>query len=182
MLSSCAPSKPVVKGKTFSVLITDMNARVDWGADDISKEIKRRTGVELDIEIIDTDMKTKLASMKSLDEYPDMIFSVDNDIISQMASQDLLVPLDKYITPDTNIHRIFGDDLKYMRSETDGMIYGVNRAYQAKPSNSDALIFVQYAVLEHFGYPDVRNMTLDELHVMLSDYKNEFKYINNTDT
>ena len=179
LFSSC---NEIDEELTFTVLFTDINAKIAWGNDEISKEIKRRTGVNLEIEVINTDTTSKIDKMIKQDNLPDMIFSVDNDIISELANKNLLYSIDEYITPDTNIYKIFGDDLKYMSSETDGKIYGVNRQYKGVTSYSDATFFIQYAVLEYFNYPDLNNLTLDDYYNMLDEYKKEFKYINNEET
>lgn len=164
---------------TFKVLITDPNARVVWGMDEVSKRIMRETNVKLDIEILQTDLSTKIDSMILKNEYPDMLLSIDNDAVSRLIKADALQPLDDYLNDGgENIKAVFGSDLDNMRSNIDGKIYGFNREHNAISSFADANFFVQYEVLKDAGYPDLTNMTLAKLSEILDNYAKKYPFIN----
>lgn len=168
---------------TFKVLITDSNARVSWGTDEVSKRIMQKTNVKLDIEILQTDLSTKIDSMILKNEYPDMLLSIDNDAVSSLIKADALEPFDEYLqSGGDNIKAVFGNDLDNMRSNIDGKIYGFNREYKAVSPYPDANFFIQYEVLKDAGYPDLENMTLAQLKEILNNYIKKNPFINGQKT
>jgi putative aldouronate transport system substrate-binding protein len=166
--------KPIT---TFSVLFTDPNAKVNWGLDPISREITKQTGIALDIEVLSTDLNSRINTMIASNTYPDIILSLDNYSLAELIEAKALVPLDDYIEPyGNNIKSVFGDDLDKMRNGIDNKIYGFNREYKDIPSNSDSTFFVQYNLLIENNYPEIN--TLDELFELMLAYKEAHPTVN----
>lgn len=166
---------------TFSALI-DLRNNPNWGEDDIFFEIVKRTGVFLEPVSLSGDSGATTKIMLASKNYPDLMLSVNNNVVSMFAEAGALVSLDDYIsTRSSNIIQVFGDNLNKMRYNGDGAIYGVNREYKEQNNNvSNAIFNVQYEVLAEFGYPEIR--TLDELYEYLLAYKKLYPEINGQPT
>ena len=163
---------PAAKSIEFSALI-NCNSDVKWGQGLISRQITKLTGVSLDFVYPAGSGENTAKIMLASDTYPDLLLSVDNNIISMYAQAGVLVPLDAYIYAGSgNILRTFGKDLDKMRYNGNGAIYGVNRNYKEITSASNAIFNIQYALLEEFGYPELK--TLDDLYGYLLEYKNRY--------
>lgn len=166
---------------TFTALLTDRNAKVKWGKDPVSREITKKTGVTLELEILKGNLIEKMGVMLASDSYPDILFSVTNEVVAKFSEAGALYPLDDYIDDyGGNIKEVFGEDLAIMRTEWDGKIYGFNRKYKGISSRSDAVFHVQYHMLMEYGYPKIK--TLDDLYSLMKSYKEKYPQYNGMDT
>ncbi len=158
--------KPV----TFTALLSDSNARINWDKSEICNEITKRTGIKLDLEILKGDLSSKVSTMIASGSYPDILLSIDNDSVSLLAEANALFPLDQLIeSKGTNIRKVFGDDINFMKNVTDNKIYGLNREYKGISARSEAMFFVQYDMLIKAGAPKIK--TLDDLYNLMKNYK-----------
>lgn len=166
---------------TFTALYTYNSYEQEWGEQLISQEITKKTGVTLDLWRLPGSQTEALSVLLSSNNFPELLLSVDNSVVASYADAGKLVALDGYIDEyGDNITEIFGDDINKMRYAGDGNIYGFNRAYQEVLSYSNALFNVQYALLEEYNYPEIN--TLDELAVLIADYKQKYPEINGSET
>lgn len=186
MLSSCS-STPVsappekVKPITFTALLSDTNAKIDWDTNPVCQEITKRTGVKLELEILSGDLSTRINTMIASGSYPDIILSIDNDNVARLEEANALISLDEYISNyGVNINKIFGKDIYMMRSEKDGKVYGLNSRYKEEAAQSNSLFHIQYDMLISAGYPKLK--TLDDLYKLMAEYKSKHPTFNGLKT
>lgn len=181
-----SPDNPV----TLSVWITTTQAAP--AADNkISKLIKDKLGVTLNYEtIVPDNAEQKIGVMLAGGEYPDLIGTTDQN--ARFVTGNALIPLDDYIKPgvaDTLYEHI---EPYWNRVATDGgsgkhiyVIPNYNRFYgeiTGGTNFSASGFWIQKAVLEDAGYPDVSNMTLEKYFKLIEDYVKKYPTIDGQPT
>jgi putative aldouronate transport system substrate-binding protein len=121
----------------------------------------------------------RIGTMLAGGDYPDIIAQSEQN--ADMIKGGAFVNLDSLLAsgnyPLLAEHVRVNSKIRWTGGEVADGIYilpNYNRFYggnpEQKPSNANAF-FIQKAVLEDLGYPDLSNMTLDTYFGMLRDYK-----------
>jgi len=147
----------------------------------IAEEITRLSGVSLTLQRPVGGADVTIPLMTASGDYPDLIFGkgVGTD---QLMEAGALVRLDDYIENSTYAKDFYGSLLGRMRySEENPHFYtiGTYPIYDPmwEPSSE---MGVQLAVLEHFGYPQIR--TIHDVERLIVDYIAEFPEIDGRPT
>ncbi|MHB8062643.1 MAG: extracellular solute-binding protein [Ruminiclostridium sp.] len=181
-----SPDKPV----TLSIWITTVQAAP--AADNkISKLIKDKLGVTLNYEtIVPDNADQKIGVMLAGGDYPDLIGTTDQN--ARFITGKALISLDDYIKP--GVANTLYEHVKpyWNRISTDGgdgkhiyVIPNYNRFYgdiTGGTNYSASGFWLQKAVLEDAGYPDVSNMTLDKYFKLIEDYVKKYPTIDGQPT
>lgn len=131
-------------------------------------KMEEELGIDLQIEVVSGISKEeKMATMIASEDYPDIMFRVDERMIEAGA----LLPLDELLESDgQNVLSAWGSSLNKLRYPGDSKVYWI-----ASPKNrpeeiadAGACLLVQYDVLEKLGYPEIK--TLDDLYEAITDY------------
>ena len=147
----------------------------------VALEITALTGVELTYERPVGGADVMIPLMIAASVYPDLIYGKSTGS-KQLLEANVLLKLDDYIDNSTYLKDFYGDLIGRMRAgEADPHIYSVGAypIYDPKWQPSSE-IGIQLAVLEEFGYPDVR--TIYEIEPLLIDYKEKYPEIDGRPT
>ncbi len=169
-----SPDNPV----TLSTWITTNNAAP--AADNkITKLLKDKLGVTISYELITPDnADQKIGVMLAGGEYPDLIGT--GDLNSRFVTGNALIPLDDYLKDGKA--DILYDYVKpyWNRLAYDGgqgkhiyILPNYNRYYgeiTGGVNYSTSGFWIQKAVLEDAGYPDLTNMTLEKYFSLIENY------------
>jgi len=147
----------------------------------VALEITRLTGVELTFERPVGGADVMIPLMTAAGNYPDLIYGKGTGS-NQLLEAGALLRLDDYIDNSRYIKDFYGTLLGRMRvSEADPHIYTVGAYGVSNPSwEPSSEMGIQLAVLEEFGYPDVR--TIYEVETLLVDYKELYPEIDGRPT
>jgi putative aldouronate transport system substrate-binding protein len=159
----------------------------------IIKKIQDELGVTLDImQYSSGDQITQNQLLVASEDYPDIIAqsdSVNAEVIKGGALIDLQPLLNSGNYPLLAEHvRTNLAKLLWTGADAPAGLYvlpNYNRFYgrnpETKPSNINGF-FIQKAVLEYLGYPDLSNMTLEKYFGMIREYKEAFPEIDGAPT
>lgn len=144
-------------------------------ADDnpVIQKITELTGVTLKFEFLVGDLDQKLGTMIAGGDYPDVIFA--GDAATKLMDAGAFIPLEEEIPKYPNLNAMYGDVLKYL-TQADGHVYNMeiygtflNDVTEVAPPFECAIgFYIQKAVLEEAGYPEIH--TLDEYFQVIEDY------------
>lgn len=144
-------------------------------ADDnpVIQKITELTGVTLKFEYLVGDLDQKLGTMIAGGDYPDIIFA--GDAATKLMDAGAFIPLEDEIPKYPNLNAMYGDVMKYL-TQADGHVYNMEiyGTFQndvtevAPPFGCSIGFYIQKAVLEEAGYPEVH--TMDEYFKLIEDY------------
>ncbi len=177
-----ASGLPVLSPDNPVTLSTWITSALPAPADDnkITKLLKDKLGVTLEYEIIvpdNADQKTGV--MLAGGEYPDLVGAVD--LNARFILGGALIPLDDYLTEDKakNLYEHVKPYWKRMSFDAgDGnkhiyIIPNFNRFYgdiTGGTAYGASGFWLQKAVLEDAGYPNLDNMTLEKYFELIENY------------
>lgn len=147
----------------------------------IYKMIKDKTGASFKFEFLAGDIDQKLGVMIAGSDYPDMMTGN-----VKLTAAGAYIPLEDLIEEHApNLKKHYEKYWNMMKDPNDGHIYilpnyGVYNADPASTWYSGPAFWVQKAVLEEAGYPQVK--TLDEYFDLLKNYKEKHPTIDGTPT
>ncbi len=139
----------------------------------VIKKIQELTGVTLEFEFLVGDLDQKLGVMIAGGDYPDVIFA--GDAATKLMDAGAFIPLEDEIPKYPNLNARYGKVINDLK-QADGHMYNMEiYGY----FNSDVVeeapvyecgigFYIQKAVLEEAGYPEIR--TLDEYFKLIEDY------------
>ena len=187
LLTACA-TKNTVTGikndgqKHFSVFISGTSEEASDN-NKIFKKIKDELGYTFDCEYLVGNNDEKVGVMIAGGDYPDIVSCSDNKFVQAGA----LVPLDDYISEEKtpNLYKHIGDRWNEFSYQEDGHLYvipnyGIYNGEQDDGFYQGAAFWMQKAVLEDAGYPEVK--TLDQYFKIIEDYKAKYPVINGVST
>lgn len=167
-----APMEDADDPITYTVFVRDPGVAP---ADDnpVIKKIQELTGVTLEFEFLVGDLDQKLGVMIAGGDYPDVIFAGDS--ATKLMDAGAFIPLEEEIPKYPNLNARYGQVMDYLKQE-DGHMYNMEMYGYF---NSDVVeeapvyecgigFYIQKAVLEEAGYPEVR--TVDEYFKLIEDY------------
>ncbi len=169
-----SPDKPV----TLSTWM--ISAQTAPSADNkISKLLKDKLGVTLSYEIITPDnADQKIGVMLAGGEYADLMGTTDQN--ARFITGNALIPLDDYLKPGVANNLYEHVKPYWNRIAYDGgsgkhiyVLPNYNRFYgeiTGGTNFSASGFWLQKAVLEDAGYPDLSNMTLEKYFKLIEDY------------
>ena len=170
-----ADSSENVETIKFTFFDEDANRDRPWNTA-IALEITRLTGVELELirPVGGADVTIPLWTASG--EYPDLIYGKGTGT-TQLLDANALIRLDDYIENSTWAKDFYGTLLGRMRvSEENPHFYTVGAYPISQPNwEPSSEMGVQLAVLEHFGYPEIR--TIHDVEQLIVDYIAEFPEI-----
>ncbi|MDR1703541.1 MAG: extracellular solute-binding protein [Clostridiales bacterium] len=159
----------------------------------ISALLKERLGVTLEYDITTPDLQDqRIGVMLAGGNLPDILGPTD--INARMVNGGALLRLDDYLDsgdyPNLAAHvEPYRKKLSWTGGGVEDGLYifpNYNRFYGDPPLLSGDYMgtgfFIQKAVLEHFGYPDLENMTLERYFGFIEDYMAEFPEIDGQQT
>jgi len=156
-------------------------------ADDnpVIRRITELTGVTVKFEFLAGDLDQKLGVMIAGGDYPDIIFA--GNAGTKLRDAGALIPLEDEIPQYPNLNAMYGQVLKYL-TQADGHVYDMelygpfqNDVTEESPAFECALgFFIQKAVLEEAGYPQIR--TVDDYFEIIEDYKEKYPEIDGVKT
>ena len=157
---------------TYTIFVRDPGVAP---ADDnpVIKKIQELTGVTLKFEYLVGDLDQKLGVMIAGGDYPDAIFA--GDAATKLMDAGAFIPLEDEIPKYENLNAMYSQVMDYLTQEDGHMynmeIYGTmkNDVTKNAPGFECGLgFFVQKAVLEEAGYPQIH--TVDEYFQIIEDY------------
>lgn len=177
--ASCGDDNKAAEMKTeFSVYITSIDERP---TDDnkLLAKIEKELGYTFEFEYM-TGNETEFAGIMIAEgSYPDIVSCGDNTFVQAGA----LVPLDDYISEEKtpNIWNHIKDCYNKLCYEGDGHLYvipsyGIFKGEETAAVYQGPAFWIQKAVLEEAGYPEVR--TLDQYFELIEVYKEKHPTIN----
>lgn len=140
-------------------------------------KIQELTGVTLKYEYLVGDLDQKLGVMMAGGDYPDLIFAGDS--ATKLMAAGAFIPLEDMLPNYPNLWAMYKDTIEQQKQE-DGHVYQLemytylkNDDITSAPPIFEAGIgfFVQKAVLEWAGYPEVK--TLDQYFDIIEGYMAE---------
>lgn len=151
----------------------------------VIKKIQELTGVTLKFEFLVGDLDQKLGVMIAGGDYPDVIFA--GDAAPKLMDAGAFIPLEDEIPKYPNLSAMYSPTMDYLKQE-DGHVYNMeiygiiqNDVAQAGPTFECGLgFYIQKAVLEEAGYPEVR--TVDDYFKIIEDYMKKYPEIDGVKT
>ena len=139
----------------------------------VIQKITELTGVTIKFEFLVGDLDQKLGVMIAGGDYPDVIFA--GDAGSKLRDAGAFIPLEEEIPKYPHLNAMYGNVLKYL-TQADGHVYDMeiygtfqNDVTEVAPPFECALgFYIQKAVLEEAGYPEVK--TVDDYFKIIEDY------------
>lgn len=140
-------------------------------------KIEELTGVTLKFEYLVGDLDQKLGVMMAGGDYPDLIFAGDS--ATKLMAAGAFIPLEDKLPNYPNLWAMYKDTLEEQKQD-DGHVYQLemytylkNDGITEAPPIFEAGIgfFIQKAVLEWAGYPEVK--TLDQYFDLIAGYMAE---------
>lgn len=157
----------------------------------ITKLIKDRLGVTISYEIITPDnADQKIGVMLAGAEYPDLMGTTD--LYARFITGGALIPLDDYLKP--GVADVLYEHVApyWNRLAYDGgagkhiyVLPNYNRFYGEITGGihfGASGFWIQKAVLEDAGYPDLSNMTLEKYFKLIEDYMKKYPTIDGQPT
>lgn len=181
-----SPDNPV----ELSIWITT-NQAAPAADNKLTKLLKDKLGVTLNYEIITPDNQDqKIGVMLAGGEYPDLIGATDQN--ARLVTGGAYIPLDDYLKPEAADALYEHVKPYWNKIAYDGgqgkhiyQIPNYNRYYgeiTGGTNYSASGFWIQKAVLEDAGYPDLTNMTLEKYFKLIEDYKNKYPTIDGQET
>lgn len=174
--SSAAPSEKPKDKVTFTFWNGVANAPdANMNENTIGKILEDQTGVNIKMEHLVGDLKTKVGTMIAAGEYPDIL---DPDAgIDQLLDAGAFIPLNDLIDKYENVKKVYGPYLNRMKA-ADGNIYFLPFStqvgeFQPDPNINQGAFWIQRRVLKEAGYPKLT--TLDEYLKLIEDFVNKHK-------
>ena len=171
-----SPDNPV----TLSLWLTT-NHSAPASDNKLTKLLKDKLGVTLIYEIITPDnADQKTGVMLAGGEYPDLIGATDNN--ARFITGGALIPLDDYLKPgvaDILYEHVkpYWNRMAFDAGDGSGkhiyILPNYNRYYgdiTGGTNYSASGFWIQKAVLEEAGYPDLSDMTLEKYFKLIEDY------------
>lgn len=181
-----SPDKPV----TLSVWLTT-NYAAPASDNKITRLLKDELGVTLNYEIITPDnADQKIGVMLAGGEYSDLMGTTDQN--ARFITGNALIPLDDYLKE--GVADLLYEHVKpyWNRLSYDGgkgkhiyILPNYNRYYgeiTGGTNYSASGFWIQKAVLEDAGYPELSNMTLDKYFKLIEDYVKKYPTIDGQPT
>ena len=167
---------------TFYVFDCSLNKQYDDFLSPVAKEIERRTGVTLKVEsAVGGDPAEKLMLMLAAGDYPDIIFPELSAGAYYDAGALLEVgPLMEEHAP--NLMELYKEYMPRLSwSAEDQRIFKIGaRTVYNEVIYPNSRTWIQHAVLQEFGYPEIK--TLEQLEQLLKDYVAKYPEINGLPT
>ena len=153
-----AGTYPIVKDGTLDMSLFTMSMPnvEDFATNDFTKFMEEKTGIHFEfITGGRDDWEDKLNMLFQSDDYPDVIFGVGPNIAKYGVKEQILIPLDDYLTEENVPNYLammekYGYDIGVTR-ETDGQIYSlvnVNDCFHCKYARK---MWVNTYYLEQMG-------------------------------
>ncbi|MDR2572723.1 MAG: extracellular solute-binding protein [Oscillospiraceae bacterium] len=174
------PPPPAFDPITFTFYDEDGTRDKPWNTP-VAEEITRLTGVSLVFERPVGGADVMIPLMTASGDYPDLIYGKGTGS-NQLIEAQALLNLDDYMENSRYLKDFYGELMGRMRvSEDDPHIYTVG-AYPINQPNWEpsSEMGVQLAVLEEFGYPNIR--TIYDVEKLLIDYKDLYPEIDGRPT
>lgn len=169
---------------TYTIFVRDPGTAPSQNNPVIQK-IQELTGVTLKFEYLVGDLDQKLGVMIAGGDYPDVIFAGDS--ATKLMDAGAFIPLEDEIPKYENLNAMYSQVLDYL-THADGHVYNMeiygtfkNDVVEPAPTYEGGLgFFVQKAVLEDAGYPEIR--TIDEYFRIIEDYMEKYPEIDGVKT
>ena len=151
----------------------------------VIKKIQELTGVTLKFEYLVGDLDQKLGVMIAGGDYPDVIFA--GDAAPKLMDAGAFIPLEEEIPKYPNLNAMYSQVMDSLKQE-DGHVYNMEIYGTMKNDVTQAAqifecgigFYIQKAVLEEAGYPEIR--TLDEYFQIIEDYMAKYPEIDGVKT
>jgi len=165
---------------TFTFYDEDATRDRPWNTA-IAEAITELTGVSLTLQRPVGGADVMIPLMTAAGDYPDLIYGKGMGTDQLMEAQ-ALIRLDDYIENSTYAKDFYGPLIGRMRYSAEVPHYYTVGAYAiSQPSwEPSSEMGVQLAVLEHFGYPQIR--TIHDVEQLIIDYIAEFPEIDGRPT
>lgn len=156
-------------------------------ADDnpVIQKIQELTGVTIKFEFLVGDLDQKLGVMIAGEDYPDIIFA--GDAATKLMDAGAFIPLEDEIPNYPNLNALYCQVMDYLK-QADGHVYNMEiygpflgDVTEPAPTFECGLgFYIQKAVLEEAGYPEIR--TVDEYFKIIEDYMEKHPEIDGVKT
>lgn len=165
---------------TFTFFTADSTEDMPF-TDPVALEIKKRTGVTLQVEHPVAGDAQAIPLMLASGEYPDLIYAKGE--LTKLIDAGAVISLDEYIEKyGTNMKKLYGNQIVKLRNSiSDKHIYSAG-TYGVKEQTLETTgtMQLQHAVLKELGYPEIR--TLDEYGNAIRTYMKKYPEINGQKT
>jgi putative aldouronate transport system substrate-binding protein len=165
---------------TFTFFSSDATEDMPF-TDPVALEIRKRTGVTLQIEHPVAGDTQSITLMLAGGEYPDLIYAKGE--LTKLIDAGAVIPLDDYIEKyGSNMKKLYGDQIVKLRNSLDDPhIYSVG-TYGVKEQilETSGTMQIQHAVLKELGYPKIE--TLDDYEKAICSYMHKYPEINGQKT
>ncbi len=165
---------------TFSFFTSDATEDMPF-TDPIALEIKKRTGVTLEIDHPVAGDAQAIPLMMASGAYPDLIYAKGE--LTKLIDAGAVIPLDDYIEKyGDNMKKLYGDELVKLRNSLDDPhIYSMGTyGIKTRLYETTGTMQIQHAVLKELGYPEIK--TLDEYADAIRTYMEKYPEINGQKT
>ncbi|ADN01376.1 ABC transporter substrate-binding protein [Spirochaeta thermophila] len=166
---------------TFTMFNAEVNPNWDEFQSPVAQEIKKRTGVTLEIEFAVGDPKQKLAVMAASGDYPDLVYAKGD--LNLLKDAGGILQLDELIDQyGPNLKKMYGQFYDRLRwSKEDPHIYYVGSYPVHDPIIvPNGLFWLQHAVVLELGFP--RLETLKDFENAIKTYYAKHPTINGQPT
>ena len=157
----------------MSFFATMTGTEINNGANDIQKEIAKRTGVSVKERwLVGQTASEAVETLIATGNLPDFIDGGDG--CQKLYDEGLLVPWDEYLEMYPNLKEMYNDYEWSQFRQADGHIYWANifqnswEGIAAGNTHNDEAFWVQVKVLEWDNYPTIK--TLDQYFDLLERY------------
>ncbi|MCU6710737.1 extracellular solute-binding protein [Paenibacillus sp. J5C_2022] len=160
------------KELSFTFFMNRDVADPPWGEDSTSKWIQENKKVNIDYIPSNGNAKQKLNTLIVGEDLPDVIRMHIKDVDRFIEAGDI-IPLDEFITEDTNLYKWVGKELLDMLRAEDGKLYTIpNWFIGGKQGNGNGGWIVNQKIYKELGSPKLE--TTDDLEAYLRMVKDKY--------
>jgi ABC-type glycerol-3-phosphate transport system substrate-binding protein len=151
----------------------DTQTLLTWGADSVSKYLKDKFNIQVNLSRADTDPETKLNLMLQSGDLPDLFYMDNYTRIRRVAEMGYLLPLDSLIEANPSYNEYVSEITRKMQVLPDGNNYLIPLWTRTIPTGGNNVWMIDKRIYEAAGSPPLK--TLEDIHAFLLKAKNELK-------
>jgi ABC-type glycerol-3-phosphate transport system substrate-binding protein len=151
----------------------DTQTLLTWGADAVSKYLKDKFNIQVNLSRADTDPETKLNLMLQSGDLPDLFYMDNYTRIRRVAEMGYLLPLDSLIEANPSYNEYVSEITRKMQVMPDGNNYLIPLWTRTIPTGGNNVWMVDKRIYEAAGSPPLK--TLEDIHAFMLTAKNDIK-------
>ncbi|MDR1000172.1 MAG: extracellular solute-binding protein [Clostridiales bacterium] len=151
----------------------DTQTILSWGSDAVSKYLKDKFNIQVNLSRADTDPETKLNLMLQSGDLPDLFYMDNYTRIRRVAEMGYLLPLDSLIAANPSYNEYVSEITRKMQVMPDGNNYLIPLWTRTIPTGGNNVWMVDKRIYEAAGSPPLK--TLEDIHAFMLKAKNDVK-------